>query len=86
MTDVIQMNIFFFIASIGFVLFTIVGIIIGVLIIKLLRKLNAIADNAKEVSSDMSELSDELRLDVKEARSFVKGLFSFLKPKKKKKK
>jgi len=79
------MDIFFIIASVGFVIFIFVGIAIASLAIQLLKKLNSIADDAKAVSSDVREVSDTLRADVEGARTFVKGLFSFLKPKKKKK-
>jgi|JI10StandDraft_1071094.scaffolds.fasta_scaffold00670_31 hypothetical protein len=85
MSDFQQMDIFFIIASVGFVIFIFVGIAIASLAIQLLKKLNSIADDAKAVSSDVREVSDTLRADVEGARTFVKGLFSFLKPKKKKK-
>ena len=83
MSDFQQMDVFFIIASVGFVIFIFVGIAIASLAIQLLKKLNSIADDAKAVSGDVREISDELRADVQGARSFVKGMFSFLKPKKK---
>ncbi len=81
-----KMDIFFIIASIGFIVLTILTVIVGVLIARFLRKLNTIADDARLVSSDIKDITDEMHGDITRAHSFVHGLLTFLKPVKKKKK
>jgi len=81
-----KMNIFFIIASVGFIVLTLLAVIVGILLARLIRKLYAIADDAKMVSSDIKDMTDEMHGDITRAQSFVNGLLTFLKPTKKKKK
>ena len=66
MTEILQANIFFFIASIGTIVFSIMACIAMFLVIKILISIRAIIARI-EVSSDM------IAEDLKGARAFVTG-------------
>lgn len=52
MNDIVKMDIFFVIASVGFVIMTVVSVIVGIKLKRLIRKLDLIADDTKEISKD----------------------------------
>ncbi len=80
------MDTFFIIASFGFIIFIFFGILIGYYLTKLLKKLNAIADEAKLVTEDVHHATENIKEDVEKARTIVHSVFSVMKKKKKTKK
>lgn len=86
MTEFEQMNTFFIIASVGFVIFIFFGILIGFYLTKLLKKLNTIADEAKLVAEDVHKATENIKDDINGARAVIHNLFSVIKKKKKTKK
>lgn len=86
MNDIVKMDIFFVIASVGFVIMTVVSVIVGIKLKRLIRKLDLIADDTKEISKDaktviggISEIITEKAIIIK----FIKLLSSTKKKAKK---
>jgi uncharacterized membrane protein YhiD involved in acid resistance len=77
MNPFIQMDIFFVIAAIGFVVLAILAAIIMMYVITLLRTLNRVALNVEEEAQSLKEDLDAARASVKRGGVGLLSLFGF---------
>ena len=66
MDTLAKSDIFFFITSIAVVLFTIVGVIVAIYVVKIARNISEISERANEQTKKISDDIDALRENIKE--------------------
>lgn len=80
MSEILQANIFFFIASVGIVMFTILTCLILYQVLKIVKTIRAIINRLEAGSEVIAEDVSQLRTFVMEG-SLVSQLISFFVPK-----
>ena len=91
MTEVLQANIFFFIASVGVILFTLLVCVALYQVVKILRSIRRIVERVEEGSETIAEDVSQLRSFVLEGSLFSQVISFFMgaksaSPKRKRKK
>lgn len=88
MTEFAKMDVFFFIASISMVVLTLLLIVIGIYIAKILKDVKYISAKAKNeadnLSEDIADLRQNIRAEGQKMKHFAKFFGSILRRHKKK--
>lgn len=78
MDSIIKSDLFFFIASVGFILFGIIGTVVGIYLIVLARDLRTISRIAREQVEHFSHTLDDVRADIISQGRGLSGLLGWL--------
>lgn len=81
MESILKSEIFFFISSVSIIIITIIMVVVGIYVIKIMRNFSHISDRLKETVDGAAASLEEVGNDIKES-----SVFSFFFGKKKRKK
>lgn len=75
MEEVLKADVFFFVTTIAVMLLTVLGVVVGVYLVRILREVEHIARVAREevdeLSDDVTEIADDIKESVEEVREGI---------------